>query len=63
MEKYKNNDSYEQDRLRIIEQLQQAKIWAQKFLHIPAQNGGDYDITINLLQQSKWTYVDTQEGK
>ena len=63
MEKYKDNNSYNSDRIRIINQLQEAKIWAQKFLHIPAQNGGDYDTTINLLQQSKWVFDDNQEGK
>ena len=63
MEKYKDKNSYDSDRIRIINQLQEAKIWAQKFLHIPAQNGGDYDTTINLLQQSKWAFDDNQEGK
>ena len=63
MEKYKDKNSYDSDRIRIINQLQEAKIWAQKFLHIPAQNGGDYDTTINLLQQSKWVFDDNQEGK
>ena len=63
MKKYRDNESYEQDRIRIIEQLQQAKVWAQKFLHIPAQNGGDYDVTIDLLKQSKWAFADAQEGK
>ena len=63
MEKYKDKNSYDSDRIRIINQLQEAKIWAQKFLHIPAQNGNDFYTTINLLQQSKWVFDDKQEGK
>ena len=34
MDNYKDVDSYEKERVRIIKQLEEAKIWAETMLHI-----------------------------
>ena len=63
MDNYKDVDSYEKERIRIIKQLEEAKIWAEKMLHITAEKGNDYDATIRLLKYSKWAGADSQDVK
>ena len=63
MDNYKDVDSYEKERIRIIKQLEEAKIWAEKMLHITTEKGNDYDATIRLLKYSKWVDADSQEVK
>ena len=60
MDNYKDVDSYEKERVRIIKQLEEAKIWAEKMLHITTEKSKDYDATIRLLKYSKWAGADSQ---
>ena len=63
MDNYKDVDSYEKERIRIIEQLEKAKIWAETMLHITTEKAKDYDATIRLLKYSKWAGADSQDVK
>lgn len=61
MDNFKDNDSYEKERIRIIKQLEEAKIWAEKMLHVDTKTSDGYNATIRLLKYSKWRGNDSQE--
>ena len=63
MDNYKDVDSYEKERIRIIKQLEEAKIWAEKMLHVTTEKDNGYDATIRLLKYSKWAGAGSQEVK